>query len=71
MYLQLVLNAVNGFLVEWLNAVTTASDFNLTQALVGTLLSLITALSVEAKIWSPLGVSEAAKRSLVGSARSR
>lgn len=65
-YLQIVLNAANGFLVEWLNAVTTAADFNLTQALIGTLLSLITAIAVQSGLWAPMGVSEMAKRNGVG-----
>ncbi len=66
-YLQIVLNAANGFLVEWLNAVTTAADFSLGQALIGTLLSLVTAIAVQAGVWAPLGVSDAAKRAGVGS----
>lgn len=64
-YLQIVLNAANGFFVEWLNAVTTAADFNLGQALIGTLLSLVTAVAVQAGVWAPTGVSDMAKRSLV------
>ncbi len=52
-YLQIVLNAANGFLVEWLNAVTTAASFSLGQALVGTLLSLVTAIAVQAGVSAP------------------
>lgn len=70
-YLQIVLNAASGFLVEWFNAVTTTADFNLGQALVGTLLSLVAAIAVQAGLWAPMGVSEAAKRSLVGSGAAR
>lgn len=65
-YLQLVLNTANGFLVEWLNAVTTSADFNVGQALVGALLSLVTAIAVQAGVWAPIGVSEMAKRTGVG-----
>jgi hypothetical protein len=65
-YLGLILSAANGLAVEWLNALTTSHDFNLTQAAGGALLSLITALAVEAKVWSPLGVSEALKSTGVG-----
>lgn len=65
-YLQLVLNAASGFVVEWYNAITTAADFNLGQALIGTLLSLVTAIAVQAGVWAPIGVSEAAKRNGVG-----
>lgn len=60
-YLQIVLNAANGFLVEWLNAITTSADFNVGQALIGTLLSLVTAIAVQAGVWAPVGVSEWAK----------
>lgn len=65
-YLQLVLNGANGFLVEWLNAATTSADFNVNQALLLSLLSLITAVAVQAGVWAPMGVSEAAKRAGVG-----
>lgn len=66
-YLGLALSAANGLAVEWLSALgDAASDFNLTQAGLGALLSLITALSVEAKVWAPLGVSEAVKSAGVG-----
>lgn len=64
-YLQLVLNAANGLLVEWLNAVTTSADFSPSQAAVGALLSLVTAIAVQAGVWAPIGTSEWAKRSLV------
>lgn len=68
-YLQLVLNATNGFVVEWLNAVTTNADFSVKDALVGALLSLLTAIAVQAGVWAPLGVSEKAKSAGVGSGR--
>ena len=64
-YLQLVLNAANGFLVAWLHAVTTSADFSVRDALVGGLLSLVTAIAVQAGVWAPMGVSEAAKKALV------
>ena len=67
-YLGLVLSAANGLVVEWLAAVTNADQtFNLTQAGLGALLSLITAIAVQAGAWAPLGVSEAVKRAGVGS----
>lgn len=67
-YLGLVLSAANGLLVEWLAAVNDANqDFNLTQAALGALLSLITAIAVQAGAWAPLGVSDAVKRAGVGS----
>lgn len=62
-YLQLVLSAANGFVVEWVNALATGSDFNLTQAIAGTVLSLVTAIAVQAGLWAPLGTSEWAKSS--------
>lgn len=58
-YLQIVLSAANGFLVQW---ITAGDTFNVNAALYASILSLITALSVEAKVWAPLGVSEALKR---------
>lgn len=66
-YLQLVLNAGNGFVVEWANALSTSADFSVRDALVGTGLSLLTAIAVQAGVWSPLGVSEKAKSAGVGS----
>jgi len=66
-YLQLVLNAANGFAVEWLNALTTSTDYNVNVALLNSGLSLLTAIAVQAGVWAPLGVSEKAKASLVGS----
>jgi hypothetical protein len=67
-YLGLVLSAANGLLVEWIAAITNAdTSFNLTQAALGALLSLITAIAVQAGAWKPLGVSEAVKRAGVGS----
>jgi uncharacterized membrane protein len=66
-YLGLVLSTANGLLIEWLAAVNDANqDFNLTQAALGALLSLITAIAVQAGAWAPLGVSETVKRSGVG-----
>lgn len=71
-YLGLVLSAANGLVVEWLAAVNDANqDFNLTQAAVGALLSLITAIAVQAGAWAPLGVSDAVKRAGVGSSAQR
>ncbi|RSM73439.1 hypothetical protein DMH04_41240 [Kibdelosporangium aridum] len=66
-YLQLILNAVNGFAVEWLNALTTGIEYNVGEAGVNSLLSLVVAIASQAGVWAPLGVSDAAKRSLVGS----
>lgn len=70
-YLQLVLNSANGFAIEWLNALTTSADFSVGDALLGTGLSLLTAIAVQAGVWAPLGVSEKAKASLVGSSANR
>lgn len=66
-YLQLVLNAVAGFGAEWLNALTTHTDYNVGQAAVAALLSLVTSIAVQAGVWAPLGVSEKVKRAGVGS----
>lgn len=65
-YLQLVLNAANGFAVEWLNALTTGTDYNVNVALLNSGLSLLTAIAVQAGVWAPLGVSEKAKSAGVG-----
>ncbi|ALG06862.1 hypothetical protein [Kibdelosporangium phytohabitans] len=70
-YLQLVLNAANGFVVEWLNALTTGTDYNVREALVNSLLSLVVAIASQAGVWAPLGASDAAKRSLVGAGSAR
>lgn len=69
-YLGLILSAANGLLVEWLSAVNDAhQNFNLTQAALGALLSLITAIAVQAGAWAPLGVSNAMKRAGVGAGK--
>ncbi|ANZ35267.1 hypothetical protein BBK82_03430 [Lentzea guizhouensis] len=54
---QLVLSAAAGFAAEWLDAANTGTAYNAVQAATGWLLTLLTALAVEAKIWAPLGVS--------------
>lgn len=66
-YLQLILNSLNGFVVEWLNALTTSADFSVRDALIGTGLSLLTAIAVQAGVWAPLGASEKVKSMGVGS----
>lgn len=53
--------------MEWLNALTTGTDFNLTQAIAGTVLSLVTSIALQAGLWAPLGTSEWAKSSGVKS----
>lgn len=68
-YLQLVLNAANGFVIEWLNAVTTSADFSVRDALLATGLSLLTAIAVQAGVWAPLGVSEKVKSMGVGASK--
>ncbi len=65
-FLQLVLNGVAGFGTEWLDHLTTGAAYDVGQAAVGALLALVTAVAVQAGVWAPLGVSEAAKRSGVG-----
>jgi hypothetical protein len=70
-YLQLVLNAANGFVVEWLDALNTGAAFNTTEALIGTGLSLLTAIAVQAGVWAPLGVSEKVKSMMVGAKAGR
>jgi hypothetical protein len=58
-YLQLILTAAAGFLAEWAAA---GDAYNWNEALLTWGLTLVTALSVEAKVWAPLGVSDALKR---------
>ena len=57
--LLIATSAVAGFGTEWAAA---GAGFSFGQALAGWLLTLVTALAVEAKVWAPLGVSEAVKR---------
>lgn len=61
---QLVLNAVAGFGTEWLAAAKSGTAYDVKAAAVTAGLALVTAIAVEAGIYSPLGVSEWAKRSL-------
>jgi len=65
--LQLVLNAANGFLVEWLAG---GDAFNVNNALLLSATSLVVAIATELGVWRPLGVSEAAKSAGVGSSKS-
>lgn len=57
-FLQLILNAANGLLVE---ALAGGEGFNWTVAGLAALLSLIVAISTQAGVWKPLGISAAAK----------
>jgi hypothetical protein len=61
-YLQIILSAVAGFLTEWISALDAGQAINWTQFAMGWIATLVTALSVEAKIWAPLGVSDKLKR---------
>ena len=58
-FLQITLSAAAGLLTE---AVAGGDTYNWNAGLLAWLLTLVTALSVEAKVWAPLGVSEALKR---------
>lgn len=60
-YLQLVLNAAAGFGAEWLDALVNGAPYNVGQAATAALLSLIVAISTQAGVWKPLGVSDWAK----------
>ena len=66
-YLQLVLNAAAGFGGEWVHALTANTAYNVRDAATAALLALVTSIAVQAGVWAPLGVSEAAKRAGVGS----
>lgn len=61
-FLQIFLTAVSGFLTEWIGAINAHTNYNVTQAILGWIATLVTALAVEAKVWAPLGVSESLKR---------
>lgn len=65
-FLQLVLNAAAGFGTEWLDHLNTGAAYDVGQAALGALLALIASIAVQAGVWAPLGVSEAAKRTGVG-----
>lgn len=60
-YLQLVLNAAAGFGMEWLDALVNGTPYNVGQAATAAVLSLIVAISTQAGVWKPLGVSDWAK----------
>lgn len=57
-FLQIGLSAVAGFLSE---AIAGGDTYNWNAGIMAWLLTLVTALSVEAKVWAPLGVSAALK----------
>lgn len=65
-FLQLILTAGAGFIGEWLDAVNSGTPYDVRQAATGWLLTLLTALAVEAKVWAPLGVSNWAMSHGVG-----
>jgi hypothetical protein len=58
-YLQIILSAVAGFATQAFNG---GATYNWTAGGMAAILTLVTALAVEAKIWAPLGVSEALKK---------
>ena len=60
-YLQLVLNAVAGFGMEWLDHLVNSTAYNVGQAATAAALSLIVAITTQAGVWKPLGVSDWAK----------
>lgn len=60
-YLQLVLNAAAGFGAEWLDALVNGVPYNVGQAATAAALSLIVAITTQAGVWKPLGVSDWAK----------
>lgn len=60
-YLQLVLNAAAGFGMEWLDALVNGTAYNVGQAATAAVLSLVVAISTQAGVWKPLGVSDWAK----------
>jgi hypothetical protein len=60
-YLQLVLNAAAGFGMEWLDALVTGAAYDVRQAATAAILSLVVAISTQAGVWKPLGVSDWAK----------
>jgi hypothetical protein len=67
--LQLVLNGANGFLVEWLDSLDglgSGNAFNVGEALVRAVTSLVLAIAVQSGVWAPLGVSDRAKAAGVG-----
>ncbi len=60
-YLQLVLNAVAGFGMEWLDSLVNGTAYNVGQAATAAALSLVVAITTQAGVWKPLGVSDWAK----------
>lgn len=60
-YLQLVLNAVAGFGAEWLDSLITGAAYDVGQAATAAALSLVVAITTQAGVWRPLGVSQWAK----------
>lgn len=57
-FLQVALSAVAGFVAE---AIAGGDTFNWNAGIMAWLLALVTALSVEAKVWAPLGISAVMK----------
>jgi hypothetical protein len=60
-YLQLVLNAVAGFGMEWLDSLVNGTAYNVGQAATAAVLALVVAITTQAGVWKPLGVSDWAK----------
>lgn len=60
-YLQLVLNAVAGFGAEWLDSLVNGAAYDVRQAATAAVLSLVVAITTQAGVWKPLGVSDWAK----------
>lgn len=60
-YLQLVLNAAAGFGAEWLDSLVTGAVYDVRQAATAAILALVVAITTQAGVWKPLGVSDWAK----------
>lgn len=63
-YLQLVLNAAAGFGMEWLDHLVNGAPYNVGQAATAAALALVVAITTQAGIYRPLGVSDWAKNHL-------
>ncbi|MFI9817564.1 hypothetical protein [Saccharothrix variisporea] len=59
--LQLVLNSAAGLLAEWYASAQAGTAYDLKAAALTAGIALVTAIAVEAGVWSPLGVSAWAK----------
>ncbi len=73
-WLQIVLQTATGFLTEWLDSLSglgSGDAFNLTEAVIRSVVAIVTAIAVTEGVFKPIGVTAWAKSRGVGAGETR